>query len=67
MSITGHGTLAEVERYTPAAERERSARQTINRQSESRSGKPDLGEVANQENDVDTAKIISRMALPRDK
>ena len=65
MSITGHKTLAEVERYTRAAEQERLARQAIKRQSESRSGKPNLDEVANQENDVDIASIVSRMALPR--
>jgi integrase len=65
MSITGHKTLAEVERYTRAAEQGRLARQAIKRQSESRSGKPNLDEVANQENDVDIASIVSRMALPR--
>jgi enterobacteria phage integrase len=65
MSITGHKALAEVERYTRAAEQERLARQAIKRQSESRSGKPNLDEVANQENDVDIASIVSRMALPR--
>jgi hypothetical protein len=64
MSITGHKTLAEVERYTRAAEQERLATQAIKRQSESRSGKPNLDEVANQENDVDIASIVSRMALP---
>lgn len=36
MSITGHRTLAEVERYTRAAEQERLARQAIKRLSESR-------------------------------
>ena len=40
MLITRHKTLAEVERYTRAAEQERLARQAIKRQSESRSGKP---------------------------
>ena len=57
--------MAEVERYTRAAEQEQLARQAIKRQSESRSGKPNLEEVANQENDIDIASIISRMALPR--
>jgi hypothetical protein len=65
MSIAGHRTLAEIERYTRAAEHEPLSRQAFKRQSESRSGKPDLGEVANQENDVDIASIVSRMALPR--
>jgi enterobacteria phage integrase len=65
MAITGHKTLAEVERYTRAAEQERLARQAIKRQSESRSGKPELHEVANQENDIEIASLISRMALPR--
>jgi|SRR5271169_117931 len=64
MAITGHKTLAEVERYTRAAEQERLARQAIKRQSESRSGKPDLEEVANQENDIEIASVISRLALP---
>jgi len=65
MAITGHKTLAEVERYTRAAEQERLARRAIKRQSESRSGKPVLDEVANQENDIEIANVISRMALPR--
>jgi hypothetical protein len=65
MAITGHKTLAEVERYTRAAEQERLARQAIKRQSESRSGKPELHEVANQENDIEIASLISRVALPR--
>ncbi|HKF10270.1 MAG TPA: tyrosine-type recombinase/integrase [Xanthobacteraceae bacterium] len=65
MAITGHKTLAEVARYTRAAEQERLARQAIKRQSENRSGKPELYEVANQENDVEIASVISRMALPR--
>ena len=47
MAITGHKTLAEVERYTRAAEQERLARQAIKRQSQNRSGKPGLEEVAN--------------------
>jgi integrase len=65
MAITGHKTLAEVERYTRAAEQERLARQAIKRQSESGSGKPELTQLANQENDIEIASIISRMALPR--
>jgi enterobacteria phage integrase len=65
MAITGHKTLAEVERYTRAAEQERLARRAIKRQSENTSGKPELHEVANQENDIEIASLISRMALPR--
>jgi hypothetical protein len=40
MSIAEHRILAEVERYTRAAEQERLTSQAIKRQSESRSGKP---------------------------
>jgi hypothetical protein len=65
MSIAGHRILAEVERYTRAAEQERLTSQAIKRKTESRSGKPSLDEVANQENDADIASIVSRMALPR--
>jgi len=39
--------LAEVERYTRAADQERLARQAIQRQSEHPSGKPLVDEVAN--------------------
>jgi enterobacteria phage integrase len=39
-AITGHKTLAEVERYTRAADQERLARQAMQRQSANRSGKP---------------------------
>jgi integrase len=45
MAITGHKTLAEVERYTRAAEHERLARQAIQRQSEKRSGRPGVGRI----------------------
>jgi integrase len=47
MAITGHKTLAEVERYTRAAEQERLARQAIKRQSQNKSGKPGPDKVAN--------------------
>ena len=53
MAITGHKTLAEVERYTRAAEQERLARQAIKRQSESRSGKLVREEVANDQNAIE--------------
>lgn len=46
-SITGHKTLAEVERYTRAADQEHLARQAIQRQSTNPSGKPLADEVAN--------------------
>jgi len=65
MAITGHKTLAEVERYTRAAEQERLARQAIKRQAETKSGKLVSDEVANQENDIEIANIIDRLALPR--
>jgi enterobacteria phage integrase len=64
MSITGHKTLAEVERYTRAAEQERLARRAIKRQSENKSGKLVREEVANDQNDIEIASIINRMALP---
>jgi hypothetical protein len=40
-------------------------RRASKRQSESRRRRPNLDEVANQENDVEIASIVSRMALPR--
>jgi hypothetical protein len=46
-AITGHKTLAEVERYTRAADQERLARRAIQKQLESKSGKPLADEVAN--------------------
>jgi len=66
MAITGHKTLAEVERYTRAAEQERLARQAIKKQSENESGKLQLDKVANTT--VELTKInslISKVALPR--
>ena len=64
MAITGHKTLAEVERYTRPAEQEKLARQAIKRQSENKSGKLVREEVANEQNDIEIASIINRMALP---
>src|SRR5215471_12252669 len=64
MAITGHKTLAEVERCTRAAEQERLARQAIKRQSENKSGKLIREEVANNQNDVDIVSIIPSVALP---
>jgi integrase len=54
MAITGHKTLAEVERYTRAAEQERLARQAIQRQSQNqnKSGKPAIYEVANPSDEL---------------
>ncbi|MGF7162264.1 integrase [Rhodoligotrophos appendicifer] len=46
-SITGHKTLAEVERYTRAADQKRLARQAIEKQTGTPSGKPTLAGVAN--------------------
>ena len=65
MAITGHKTLAEVERYTRAAEQERLARQAIKKQSENESGKLQLDKVANTT--VELTKInslTSKVALP---
>ena len=66
MAITGHKTLAEVERYTRAAEQERLARQAIKRQSENRSGKLALDEVANSVDELSKINnLINKVALPR--
>jgi len=66
MAITGHKTLAEVERYTRAAEQERLARQAIQRQSESKSGKSALDKLANTTDELSKINsLISNMALPR--
>jgi hypothetical protein len=67
MAITGHKTLAEVERYTRAAEQEHLARQAIQRQSEKRSGKLELDEVANSIDELSKFNgLISGLALPRE-
>ena len=66
MAITGHKTLAEVKRYTRAAEQERLARQAIKRQAGIKSGKLVSDEVANQKNDIEIASIMDRLALPRE-
>jgi hypothetical protein len=58
--------LAEVERYTRAAEQERLARQAIKRQSENKSGKLELDEVANTTDELlKINSLINNMALPR--
>ncbi len=64
MSITGHKTLAEVERYTRAAEQERLARRAIKRQSENKSGKLDSEKVAYSDGLIEIASIIGNVALP---
>ena len=66
MAITGHKTLAEVERYTRAAEQERLARRAIKRQSENKSGKPELDKVANTTDElIKFNNLMSKVALPR--
>ncbi len=64
MSITGHKTLAEVERYTRSAEQERLAQRAIKRQSEHKSGKLDSEKVANSDRLIEIASIIGNLALP---
>jgi integrase len=65
-AITGHKTLAEVERYTRAADQERLARQAIGRQSANRSGKPPADEVANTTDEaLEINSLMWKMALPR--
>jgi integrase len=64
-AITGHKTLAEVERYTRAADQERLARQAIQRH-ENRTGKLLVDEVANSTDEtLEINSLMSRMALPR--
>ncbi len=66
-AITGHKTLAEVERYTRAADQERLARQAIKRQSESRSGNPLADEVANTTDEaLKINSLLWKMVLPRE-
>jgi integrase len=66
MAVTGHKTLAEVERYTRAAEQERLARRAIQRQSQTISGKPKLDEVANTTDELSKINsLLSKVALPR--
>jgi len=64
-AITGHKTLAEVERYTRAADQERLARQAIERQSKNKSSKPELDEVANTIDELtEINSLMNQMALP---
>jgi integrase len=65
-AITGHKTLAEVERYTRAADQERLARQAMQRQSENKSGKLLADDVANSTDElIKINSLVSKMALPR--
>ena len=67
MAITGHKTLAEVERYTRAAEQERLARQAMNRQLKTESGKPSFDKVANTTDElIEINSLKNQMALPRE-
>jgi hypothetical protein len=64
MAITGHKTLAEVERYTRAAEQERLSRQAINRQLKTESGKTDFDKVANTTDElIEINSLVNQMAL----
>jgi len=65
-AITGHKTLAEVERYTRAADQERLARQAIQKQLETGRGKLPADEVANgNDGPLKINGLIVKMALPR--
>ena len=65
-AITGHKTLAEVERYTRAADQERLARQAIRKQVETRSGKLPGYELANSDDaSLEINSLIAGLALPR--
>ena len=65
-AITGHKTLAEVERYTRAADQERLARQAIRKQVETRSGKLPGYELANSDDaSLEINSLIAALALPR--
>jgi enterobacteria phage integrase len=63
-AITGHKTLAEVERYTRAADQVRLAQRAIQKQIETASGKPPSDEVANNGSDViQINNLIAKLAL----
>jgi enterobacteria phage integrase len=65
-AITGHKTLAEVERYTRAADQVRLAQQAIRRQIDAGSGKPPVGEVANGDSEsLEINNLMAKLALPR--
>lgn len=66
MAITGHKTMAEVERYTRAAGQERLARAALQKQSQDISGKPQADEVANPTGgSIKFNALIKKLALPR--
>ena len=62
-AITGHKTLAEVERYTRATDQERLARQAIQRQSGSRRSKPLVDEATDEALEINS--LMWKVALPR--
>jgi len=65
-AITGHKTLAEVERYTRAADQVRLAQQAIRRQIDAGSGKPLLDEVANEGSEaLEINSLMAKLVLPR--
>jgi integrase len=65
-AITGHKTLAEVERYTRAADQMRLAQQAIRKQIETGSGKPPSDEVANDDGEaLKINSLLANLALPR--
>ena len=66
-AITGRKTLAEVERYTRAADQVRLARQAIRKQIETGSGKPPSDEVANDGSEaLEINNLMANLALPRE-
>jgi Phage integrase family len=65
-AITGHKTLAEVERYTRPADQERLARQAMERQSANKGGKSPVKELANATDEaLQINSLMWKMALPR--
>jgi enterobacteria phage integrase len=65
-AITGHKTLAEVERYTRAADQVRLARQAIRKQIETESGKLPSDDVANDGSEaLEINNLVANLALPR--
>jgi Phage integrase family len=65
-AITGHKTLAEVERYTRAADQVRLAQQAIRKQIETGSGKLRSDEVANDDSEaLKINSLMANLALPR--
>jgi len=66
-AITGHKTLAEVERYTRATDQVRLARQAMRKQIETGSGKLPSDEVANDGSEaLEINNLMADLALPRE-